>query len=334
MIRPKISVIVATYNVEAYLVEAMDSLLGQSYPPFEILVINDGSTDGTLALLEVKYGDNPLVKIFTQENQGVGAVRKAGFDKASGDYLFFCDPDDVVSTDLFAGFCRALNEKPELELYYFSKRSFVDNAKGPQYLRRDTAPSREGWYARGTDLLEDLIISKKFKATTWQYIFKKAMTERFEVSFEGRAHEDQLFSMNVYLHSRLCYAIQADRYFQRVRPGSITDGLKDEHYVLTNYDSYRDTLEALKPHLPEFKRRREVALNYMTRGVKWTLKRSINNRVRLPDRVFALTRSDARQCGLESGGGLILAAPWLAFVAMKLRFELRVISRRLRGRGM
>lgn len=332
MSRPNISVIVATYNVEAYIVEALDSLLGQRFAPFEILVINDGSTDGTLALLESKYGDNPVVKIFTQENQGVGAVRKTGFDKASGDFLFFCDPDDVVSLDLFEGFSQAYSENPELELYYFSKRSFVDSAKGRQYLRRDTAPSREGWYAAGTELLEDLIISKKFKATTWQYIFKKAMTERFEVSFEGRAHEDQLFSMNVYLHSQLCYAIQPDRYFQRVRPGSITDGPKDEHYVLTNYDSYRDTLEALKPHLHRFKRPREVALNYMSRGVRWTFKRSINNRVRLPDNVFALTRRDARQCGLGRDGGLMLTAPWLVFLAMKVRFALRVISRRLRGR--
>lgn len=331
---PKISVIVATYNVEAYIVETMECLLGQAFAPYEIIIINDGSTDGTLALLESRYGDNSTVKIVTQANQGIGPVRKTGFDLATGDYLFYCDPDDVVSLALFEEFATALAANPAMELFYFSKRSFSDSPSGRKFFRRDTAPSREGVYARGIDLLEDLILQGKYKAATWQYIFKRSMTDRFEVSFEGVAHEDHVFSMNVYLHSELTYAIKADRYFQRVRPGSLTNSLKDEYYVLTNYDTYRWTIDLLKAHLSRFSRPQQVALVYMRRGVMWSFKRSINNRVRLPDRIFALTRQDAKDCGVSGRGGVRLIAPWLEFLMMKVQFELRGWLRRIRGRAV
>lgn len=330
MLDLKVSVIVAAYNVENYIVETMESLLGQTVQPSEIVIVNDGSTDGTLELINSKYGDDSRIRVITQENMGVGGARVTGFNAATGDYLFFCDPDDVVSLDLFAGFNKAVSENSDLELYYFSKRSFVDSSGERNYLRRDTAPSREGWFSQGVELFEDLILSNKYKATTWQYIFKKTVTERFDVTFKGRAHEDQLFSMNIYLHSKLCYATQADRYFQRVRQGSLTNSVKDEHHVLTSYDAYRDTLAALKPHLHLFNRKRQVATAYMTRGVTWTIKGCIRNRVRLPHRFFTLTRKDSRECGVGREGGLLLVLPEWHFLAKKVSFELK--SRLRRGR--
>ncbi|MFJ2486078.1 glycosyltransferase family 2 protein [Pseudomonas sp. NPDC087639] len=328
MLDSKVSVIIAAYNVEDYIVETMESLFGQTVQSSEIVIVNDGSTDGTLALINSKYGHDSRVRIITQENKGVGCARMVGFNAATGDYLFFCDPDDVVSLDLFEGFNKALNENSDLELYYFSKRSFVDSSGKRNYLKRDTAPSREGWFSKGVELFEDLILSNKYKATTWQYIFKKTMTERFDVTFKGRAHEDQLFSMNVYLHSKLCYATQADRYFQRVRQGSLTNSVKDEHHVLTSYDAYRDTLAVLKTHLHHFSRKRQVATAYMKRGVTWTIKGCIRNRVRLPSRFFALTRKDCHECGVGREGGMILTLPEWHFFAKKVSFELKIRLRR------
>lgn len=328
---PKISVIVATYNVEAYIAEAMDCLLGQTLAPYEILVINDGSTDGTLALLESRYGDNELVKIISQTNQGVGAVRKLGFDRATGDYLFFCDPDDAISLELFAEFAAALQANPGLELFYFSSRMFKDSAQGREFLRRDTAAPREGVYARGVDLLEDLILAGKYKAATWQYIFKRAMADRFEVRFDGVAHEDHLFSMRVYVHSGLSYAVRGDRYFQRVRAGSLTNSIKDERYVHTHYDAYRWTIEEFKQHRAAFAQAQEVARTYMRLGVKLALQGAVKHRVRTPAGLFALTRQDAKVFGLGMRGGLTLMAPWLAFLRLKLRFEMRALGRWVRG---
>lgn len=323
MIEPKISVILPTYNVENYITETIESLLNQTFPASEIVIINDGSTDGTLNLVTSRYGHDERIKIRTQVNAGVGAARMAGFQAATGDYLFFCDPDDVVSTSLFEEFRTALNSDPRLELFYFSKRSFVDVEGERQYQRRDTAPSRFGWHSSGIELLEDLLLRNKYKATTWQYIFKKDMTNRFHVSFKGRAHEDQLFSMNVYLHSQLSYATQADRYFHRVRLGSLTNGVNDEHHVLSSYDTYQETLETLKRHLPRFTRKHDVAKAFMRRGIVWTIKGCIKNNVRLPERFFNMTRKDSRECGVGVNDGLLFIAPEWHYGAKKLRFLLK-----------
>lgn len=327
MNHPKISVVIATYNVEEYIAETMESLLGQSFPAHEILIINDGSTDGTLALLESAYAGMSNVIIHTQANQGVGVVREVGFEKATGDYIFFCDPDDVVDLELFTRFAEAVAENTALELFYFSKRSFTESANERQFLRRDTAPSREGWYAHGTELLEDLILSKKYKPTVWQYMFKKSMTERFDVSFKGRAQEDQLFSMNVYLNSRCCYATQKDLYFQRVRSGSLTNGLKDEAFVWSGYSAYRDVMAVFKPKIHCFKHKREVAMVYMHGRVSFLIDRCVKNHVRLPPGIVSLTRQDARDCNLGFRGGLTLVAPQVSFMFKRLRVSTRKSSK-------
>jgi glycosyltransferase involved in cell wall biosynthesis len=333
MSHPKISVIIATYNVEDYIAETMESLLAQDFAAHEILIINDGSTDGTLALLESAYAGLDNVRIHTQANQGVGVVRETGFAQATGDYIFFCDPDDVVDPELFKRFAAAIAENAALELFYFSKRSFIESDTGRRILRRNTAASREGWYAQGTELLEDLILSKKYKPTVWQYIFKKSMTTRFNVSFKGRAQEDQLFSMNVYLNSQCCYATRKDLYFQRVRSGSLTNSLKDEQFVWSGYAAYRDVIAVLKPKLQRFKNPQGVALIYMRGRVNFLIDRCVKNHVSLPPGMPALTRQDARECGTGLQGGLTLMAPEVVFRLKRLRFNARRLSKLFRRRA-
>jgi glycosyltransferase involved in cell wall biosynthesis len=330
---PKISVVVAAYNVEDYISETMDSLLGQVFPAHEILVINDGSTDGTLAILHAKYSGFSNVIVHTQGNQGVGAVRETGLKKATGDYIFFCDPDDLVSDKLFAAFRRAVVENNSIELFYFSKKSFVDSSQGRHFLRRNTAPSREGWFGHATELLEDLILSKKYKAATWQYIFKKTVTDHFEVSFKGRVHEDQLFSMNVYINARNCYATQSDLYFQRVRQGSLTNSLKNEAYVWAGYHAYREVVSLLKQNLSGFKCGQDVALIYMRGSVGALINSCVKNCVKLPAHLFSHTRENARDCDLGLRGGLVLLAPQVLFIVRRFRVRVRYLSRRLQGRS-
>ena len=87
-----ISVIIPTYNAAAYIYEALDSVLAQTYKDYEIIVIDDGSTDDTKELIEVHY---PAVKYFYVENNGVSAARNLGIVKAQGEFIAFLDADDM-----------------------------------------------------------------------------------------------------------------------------------------------------------------------------------------------------------------------------------------------
>jgi len=89
---PEISVIIPTYNHSRFIKEAIDSVLGQSYNDFELIVVDDGSTDDTKAIA-ISYGDK--IKYFYQGNKGRGAARNKGVSLASGEYIAFLDSDDI-----------------------------------------------------------------------------------------------------------------------------------------------------------------------------------------------------------------------------------------------
>ena len=93
---PKLSVVMPVYNVGPYLGEALDSIENQTYKDMEIICVNDGSTDNSLAILEKHAKKDKRIKIITQKNQGAGEARNAGLRAAVGDYLYFFDPDDVI----------------------------------------------------------------------------------------------------------------------------------------------------------------------------------------------------------------------------------------------
>ena len=91
-----ISVIVPVYNVEKYFEECMESLLGQTYDDFEIIVINDGSTDGSGILCDKWAEKDRRVRVFHQENKGLSIVRNKGLELARGEYIAWVDSDDYV----------------------------------------------------------------------------------------------------------------------------------------------------------------------------------------------------------------------------------------------
>jgi glycosyltransferase involved in cell wall biosynthesis len=328
---PKISVIIPTYNVEPYIKETLTSLFNQQYPPFEIIIVNDGSTDQTLELITTHFGHRSELRIHNQTNLGVGAARAKGLELATGDYVFFCDPDDVAAENLFEALLTQVAEAPELELFHFSTRAFVDTPQGRQFLRRNTAASRNGWFNHGRELLEDLILTRKYNAATWQYIFKRTVSERFEARFEGRAHEDHLFSMNIYLHSHKTYTTTQNGYFQRVRSGSLTRSIKDELYVLTSYQAYQQTLASLQKHIHKFTERKTVALNFMERFIDAFITECIKNNINLPGDINKCTRQGARGCNIYVHTRLTLIFPRVVFWWKSIRYSFRQWKRSLLG---
>lgn len=97
---PKLSIIIPIYNVEKYLPKCLDSLLDKAVQDYEIILVNDGSTDGSLAVAE-RYRDRhpDLITVITTENRGQGNARNIGIEQARGEFLYFIDSDDYLSED-------------------------------------------------------------------------------------------------------------------------------------------------------------------------------------------------------------------------------------------
>ena len=93
---PKVSIIIPVYNTEKYIGELLESVKNQTFTDFEAIVVNDGSTDGSQAIIEDYCAKDDRFTLFMQENRGVSAARNAGLDKARGAYVTFYDSDDTV----------------------------------------------------------------------------------------------------------------------------------------------------------------------------------------------------------------------------------------------
>lgn len=114
--RPVVSVVVPLFNKEKYITRCLRSLAAQSFANFEVVVVNDGSTDGSAALAQ-DFGD-PRVRLIAQENQGVSAARNHGIREARGEWVAFLDADDEYRIDFLARALEALSEYPEAEVAY------------------------------------------------------------------------------------------------------------------------------------------------------------------------------------------------------------------------
>jgi glycosyltransferase involved in cell wall biosynthesis len=118
---PLISVIIPVLDGEAYISEAIDSVLSQTWPNIEIIVIDDGSTDGTAALIARDYPD---VRYLYQPNAGIGAARNRGIKRAGGDYITFLDADDYWSEDKLERQMRVFRDQPDVEMVFGHARQF------------------------------------------------------------------------------------------------------------------------------------------------------------------------------------------------------------------
>ena len=92
MSQPLISVLMPAYNAEAYIKEALDSIIATAYPNLEVIVINDGSTDNTAQIVEAYPAD---IRLYHQENQGIPVTRNRALDLMTGDIFTFLDADDT-----------------------------------------------------------------------------------------------------------------------------------------------------------------------------------------------------------------------------------------------
>lgn len=113
---PLVSVIIPAYNSEKTLLQTVDSVLNQTYQNLELIVINDGSTDNTLAQLETV--EDSRLKVFSYQNGGLATARNRGIERASGDYLTFIDADDLWTPEKVEQQVDALQKQPDAGVAY------------------------------------------------------------------------------------------------------------------------------------------------------------------------------------------------------------------------
>ena len=142
--KPLVSVIMPVYNTAEFIAESVDSVLGQDYPHIELIVVDDGSTDGTIEILR-GYGDR--LALLTQQNQGAAVARNAGIAMARGDYIAFIDSDDVWLPGKVKAQADYMDQHPEIGMTFTAWHNWKPEPSG-KFRKPDAA---KGTYPKNSD---------------------------------------------------------------------------------------------------------------------------------------------------------------------------------------
>lgn len=168
--KPAVSVIVPVYNVERWLPECLDSVLSQTMAEFEVLCVDDGSTDGSGAILEEYRRRDARIKVFRQRNAGAGPARNHGLDEASGEYVVFMDPDDYYpSDDVLEKLYKAVKDNA-CHIAGGRLRQFTDDGDG----------KAESWIAGDPFPRYGMVPYREYQSPYWYYcyIYSRQLIER------------------------------------------------------------------------------------------------------------------------------------------------------------
>lgn len=211
---PRISIIIPAYNAEAYLQRCLDSIVSQDFADCEVIVINDGSTDGTESLLE-RY---PRVKVITQTNHGMATARNRGLDAATGDYVLFVDSDDRLCPNALATLAPHLGGE---DIIGFGTRVFNEATETYTDNPIAAAASMAGWDYFN---LHRLTPTPVHFVCIWQRAYRRKFLNEKSLRFvDGlRRAEDDLFTTMAMLHAGSVKTISDCLYTYHVRANSIT----------------------------------------------------------------------------------------------------------------
>lgn len=214
------SIIIPAYNAEAYLPRCLDSIFSQGYDDCEVIVVNDGSTDGTATLLEHYAAEHPNLRVLTQSNCGMATARNRGLDEATGDYVLFVDSDDEMMPHALSTLAPHLDGT---DIVGFSTRIYNEQTCSTSDFPLPTFhfPLPTGWDYFNH---ERLIPRPVHFVCIWQRTYRRAFLKEHGLRFvDGlRRAEDDLFTTMVMLHARSVKTIADSLYIYHVRPGSIT----------------------------------------------------------------------------------------------------------------
>ena len=220
MQNPKFSVVVPCYNTANYLDACLDSLMRQTFPDFEVLLVNDGSTDGTLASCRKWEARDGRIRVVDKENGGLSDARNAGMAASTGQYLVFVDSDDYIEPGALEAMDGVI--KPETEIVV---TRLLDDI-GEKTILRDSG--MDAFFATDTSLGHALSWVMQHSKNTWPvqgYVVSRKYVEKNKLSFlVGYVHEDVDWTVRLFAkanHVAICCLPWY--HHRRERRGSITN---------------------------------------------------------------------------------------------------------------
>ena len=239
-VEPRISVVLPVYNVESYIEECIASLQNQRVKDIEIICVDDGSTDGTAEKLRSLSSKDDRIGVVWKTNHGAGVARNVGLEKARGEYVFFCDPDDFCDVLMLDKLYRRAKAS-DCDVVFCGRRLFDDNQK------RFTGAMLFSQFQEAfqVDEISERIFNS-FGYVPWNKIVRRSMLMEFGIRFQDLPRNNDIYFSNaVLVASKRIGVVNEPLYAYRTnRGGSLQTAI--DTTPDTNIQAFRATYEFMK----------------------------------------------------------------------------------------
>lgn len=209
-----ISVIVPVYNVEQYLHRCVNSLINQSYKDYEIILVNDGSTDNSGNICDDYAKNYSNIRVIHKKNGGLSSARNTGTDNSNGEYITFIDSDDLVSNTYLETLFELLNKyNADISCCDFS--FFYDESAISDEHNNIFDECIDGEIA-----LEEMLYGKMHGSSACAILMKRHIAENFKFPI-GKFHEDDFVTFSFYAEAQKVAVTSKKMYYYFQRAGSI-----------------------------------------------------------------------------------------------------------------
>lgn len=253
----KLSIIVPVYNVEKYLPKCLESLIKQTLNDIEIICVNDGSMDNSLAILKEFASKDSRIRIIDNQHQGVAKTRNTGIEQSTGEYIGFVDSDDYIDIDFFEKLYNSATKSiSDIAIASILKHKKFFNIYNAKYTKEETAITIQD----KIKLCED---KKHFFFYAWNKIYHSGFIKENNIKFsEGQIYEDVMFAIKALYYSNKIISVYGTKYHYIEHENSLTK-YKDktgekEHDLIKAYSELQEFCNSKNIEIPE-------RLNYYTK---------------------------------------------------------------------
>ena len=212
---PLVSVVVPIYNVADYLSECIDSILNQTYPLIEVILVDDGSTDNSPVICDNYVSKNKNISVIHKSNGGLSSARNAGLEKATGDYITFVDSDDWLNCNMIER-CMSLIKQYDADVCCVSfNKAYSDG----HFIQNKTLQDSPICYNK-IDALAKYLFNTNLTVCVWGKVWKKSLWDNVKCP-DGFLHEDQFTTFKLIDAAGKIVFDPEPLYYYRQREGSI-----------------------------------------------------------------------------------------------------------------
>lgn len=316
MNKPTFSIIVPVYNTEAYLRACLDSIVAQTYADFEVIMVDDGSDDGSPAICKEYAEADSRFSYYFKENGGVSSARNLGIERARGEWLLFVDADDILNPCCL----QTLNNMDvKADITFFGMTLF--NERGTI---RTIHP--EECYSTNRSEIEAAIYSLKCGKNgdifgwTWDKVFRSDIIKRYSVSFaeDISFREDEIFTLDYCCHIVSLRVMDKSLYNYRIHSFGLTSrGLSKKEFLPSSIRLEKSL--KFYSHLGLYEHILNSVTDYRAKDIYYSPLRSLSGKLHAYADFVSQHPQPAVECKVNHLTQYLKRAYWLGFIYCLIR---------------